>query len=353
MKISKFTSLTIALSILFISCDNEEIIESGSDYSNGILVSGEGSGAGTGSISFIPQDVSSSTHLIYKAENDTELGTYLQSIAFSDTNAYISVDNQNTITVVDRITFEEVGKINSQLELPRYMEIIGGTGYSTNWGSTASDTDDFIAVIDLNSNSVTKTIPVALGPERIVSKDGKLYVSHKGAHGVNNVVSVIDIATDAVTEIIVGDKPDELVFTQSGDLIVLSEGAVQYDMNWNVIGNTLASISKIDTNTNTVTSTITFANGEHPSLLEIDGTDLYYSLNSGVFKMSVTDTELPTSSFIEAGYINEMSISNNQLYAIVASYTSLSDFNVYSLSNKKMITTLKVGIGASKIYFNE
>jgi YVTN family beta-propeller protein len=353
MKINKFTSLTIALSILFISCDNEEIIESGSDYSNGILVSGEGSGAGTGSISFIPQDVSSSTHLIYKAENDTELGTYLQSIAFSDTNAYISVDNQNTITVVDRITFEEVGKINSQLELPRYMEIIGGTGYSTNWGSTASDTDDFIAVIDLNSNSVTKTIPVALGPERIVSKDGKLYVSHKGAHGVNNVVSVIDIATDAVTEIIVGDKPDELVFTQSGDLIVLSEGAVQYDMNWNVIGNTLASISKIDTNTNTVTSTITFANGEHPSLLEIDGTDLYYSLNSGVFKMSVTDTELPTSSFIEAGYINEMSISNNQLYAIVASYTSLSDFNVYSLSNKEMITTLKVGIGASKIYFNE
>jgi YVTN family beta-propeller protein len=353
MKINKFTSLTIALSILFISCDNEEIIESGSDYSNGILVSGEGSGAGTGSISFIPQDVSSSTHLIYKAENDTELGTYLQSIAFSDTNAYISVDNQNTITVVDRITFEEVGKINSQLELPRYMEIIGGTGYSTNWGSTASDTDDFIAVIDLNSNSVTKTIPVALGPERIVSKDGKLYVSHKGAHGVNNVVSVIDIATDAVTEIIVEDKPDELVFTQSGDLIVLSEGAVQYDMNWNVIGNTLASISKIDTNTNTVTSTITFANGEHPSLLEIDGTDLYYSLNSGVFKMSVTDTELPTSSFIEAGYINEMSISNNQLYAIVASYTSLSDFNVYSLSNKEMITTLKVGIGASKIYFNE
>jgi YVTN family beta-propeller protein len=353
MIINKFTSLTIALSILFISCDNEEIIESGSDYSNGILVSGEGSGAGTGSISFIPQDVSSSTHLIYKAENDTELGTYLQSIAFSDTNAYISVDNQNTITVVDRITFEEVGKINSQLELPRYMEIIGGTGYSTNWGSTASDTDDFIAVIDLNSNSVTKTIPVALGPERIVSKDGKLYVSHKGAHGVNNVVSVIDIATDAVTEIIVGDKPDELVFTQSGDLIVLSEGAVQYDMNWNVIGNTLASISKIDTNTNTVTSTITFANGEHPSLLEIDGTDLYYSLNSGVFKMSVTDTELPTSSFIEAGYINEMSISNNQLYAIVASYTSLSDFNVYSLSNKEMITTLKVGIGASKIYFNE
>lgn len=355
MKINKFAILSIALSTLFISCDNDsdEILEPGSDYSNGILVSGEGSGAGTGSISFIPQDLSSSTHLIYKAENDAELGTFLQSIAFSDTNAYISVDNQNTITVVDRITFQEVGKIDSQLELPRYMEVVGEVGYSTNWGSTASETDDFIAVVDLNTNSVTKTIPVSLGPERIVSKDGKLYVSHKGAYGVNNIVSVIDIATDAVTEISVGDKPDELLFTQSGDLIVLSEGAVQYDMDWNVIGNTLGSISKIDTNTNSVTSTLTFADGEHPSLLEIDGSDLYYSLNSGVFKMSVTDTELPTSSFIEAGYINGMSINNNQLYTAVASYTALSDFNVYSLSNKEMITTLKVGIGASKIYFNE
>ena len=354
MKIKKVAILSIVLSTLFISCDNDdENTGSGSDYSDGILVSGEGSAAGTGSISFIPKDLSNVSHLIYKTENDNELGTFLQSMEISGTNAYISVDNQHTITVVDRVSFEEVAKINSDLETPRYMEAVGNIGYSTNWGSTADDSDDFVAVIDLDSYKVTKKIPVSLGPERIIEKNGKLYVSHKGAWGVNNVISVIDIATDAVTEITVADKPDELFFDENGSLVVLSEGSTEYDMDWNVTGHTKASISKINVNTNTVTSTLDFAIGEHPSLLEIDNGNLYYSLNSGVYMLGTSDTTLPSTAFIETGYINALSIEENQLYAVVASYTALSDLNVYNLTSKEMVTTLKVGIGASKIYFNE
>jgi DNA-binding beta-propeller fold protein YncE len=352
MKINKFAILSIAFSTLFISCDKDEI-ETGSDYSNGIFVSGEGSGAGTGSVSFIPQDLSTSTDLIYKIENGSELGINLQSMELSDSKIYISVDNQNTITVVDRVTFEEVGSIKSQLLKPRYMEIVGDKGYSTNWGSTADDTDDFIAIIDLGLNTVTSKIPVALGPERILEKNGKLYVSHKGAFGLNNIISVIDIATEVVTEITVGDKPDELFFDANGTLIVLSEGAIEYDESWLPIGHTLASISKIDINTNTVSSTLDFEEGEHPSLLEIDGDDLYYSLNSGVYKLSTSDTYLPETVYIEAGSITGMSINNSRLYTVVADYTALSDLNVYSVTSKEMISTLKVGLGASKIYFNE
>ena len=115
MKINKLTIFSIALSTLLFSCNEDEQISNTKDYSDGVLVSGEGSSAGTGSVSFVPYDFSSSEQLIFKNVNNSELGTYLQSLAFSSTNAYISVDNQNTITVVDRYSFEEVTKITEGL----------------------------------------------------------------------------------------------------------------------------------------------------------------------------------------------------------------------------------------------
>ena len=115
MKINKLTIFSIALSTLLFSCNEDEQISNTKDYSDGVLVSGEGSSAGTGSVSFVSTDFSSSEQLIFKNVNNSELGTYLQSLAFSSTNAYISVDNQNTITVVDRYSFEEVTKITEGL----------------------------------------------------------------------------------------------------------------------------------------------------------------------------------------------------------------------------------------------
>lgn len=350
MKINKFAILSIAFSTLFISCDKDEI-ETGSDYSNGILVSGEGSGAGTGSVSFIPQDLSTSTDLIYKIENGSELGINLQSMELSDSKIYISVDNQNTITVVDRVTFEEVGSIKSQLLKPRYMEIVGDKGYSTNWGTGAwgnNVDDDFVAVIDLNTNTVTKKISVAVGPERILEKNGKLYVSHKGGFDTNNKISVIDIATEVVTEISVADKPDELIVDNSDVLWVLSSGNEEYTGN-----ESHGSITKINTTSDSVIESFDFDTTEHPKLMKISGDKIYYLLDEILYKMDVTAEALPSSSYMEVGDINGMSINNSRLYTVVASYTALSDLNVYSVTSNEMISTLKVSLGASKIYFNE
>ena len=349
MKINKLSIFSIALSALLFSCNEDEQILNKKDFEGGILVSGEGSSAGTGSVSFVSSDLSFSEQFIFKNTNNSELGTYLQSLAFSSANAYISVDNQNTITVVDRYSFEEVTKITEGLETPRYMTVVGEKGYSTNWGSTSVDTDDFVAVIDLNSNAVIHKIPVALGPERIVENDGKLYVSHKGAWSTNNLVSVIDITTENVTEITVGDNPDELFFDSNGILHVLSEGRTIYDENWAVSGHTLASIAKIDVLSNTVLSTIEFAEGAHPSLFEISGDDLYYYLNNNIYSL---ETSLPTEAYAETGAISGMAINDINLFTVAASYTALSDLNVYQLSDKTMVNTFKVGIGASKIYFN-
>ena len=92
MKINKLTTKLTILSALFLaSCtsDDDSIEEPKGDYENGILISGEGSGASTGSVTFVSEDFVTSENLIYKNINGTELGIYLQSMAFDDTRAFI------------------------------------------------------------------------------------------------------------------------------------------------------------------------------------------------------------------------------------------------------------------------
>jgi len=147
MKMNKLITKLFILSVLFLtscSTDDDTTSESKGDYENGILISGEGSpSTGTGSVSFVSDDLLTTDNLIYKNVNTTELGTFLQSMAFDDDRAFIVVDNANTITVVDRYTFEELGTITTDLVKPRYMVTIENKGYVTNWGATDDDTDEF------------------------------------------------------------------------------------------------------------------------------------------------------------------------------------------------------------------
>lgn len=347
--------LVMVCLLCFYSCSDDDtiIIVPKGDYENGILVSGEGSGAGTGSISFIANDLSTSENLIYKNVNNVELGIFLQSIAFDSSSAYIIVDNANTITAVDRYTFEYVNEIVTGLSTPRYMTVVGDKGYVTNWGSTSDETDDFIAIVDLSTFTVDDTISVGNGPERIVAKDGKLYVSHKGAFTNNDVISVITISDKNVVEVTVKDKPDELFFNNSGNLVVLSEGRTLFDANWNITGHTLGSISTINTSTLAIDTELNFAEGEHPSLMEYAGDTIYYALGNAIFAMNDDATALPASAVLNAeGFLYGMAIGDNRIYATNASFSDISTLDIYDLNSQTKIDSKEVALGASKIYFN-
>ncbi|TNJ43461.1 cell surface protein [Tamlana fucoidanivorans] len=356
MKLSKLIFKLFILSLLLLqSCsqDDDDTVFPKGDYENGILVSGEGSGAGTGSISFIANDFSDSENLIYKKVNGTELGTFLQSMAFSKAKAFIVVDNSNTITVVDRYTFKKEGEITTGLATPRFLTVVGDKAYVTNWGAAVDETDDFVAVIDLNSLQLIKTISVSNGPERIIEKDGKLFVSHKGAYTNNNVISVISINDDSVKEIVVKDRPDELFFSDSGALVVLSEGRTLYDASWNVTGHTQAGISMINTSSLSVDLELTFEEGEHPSLMVYEDDMIYYALNGAIFKMNAEATALPSSSILTAeGYLYAMEVEDNRIYATNTSFSDVSTLNIYDVTTQEKIDSKEVALGASKIYFN-
>jgi len=343
------------IAILFItSCanDNDDILRI---YNNGILVSGEGSFSGeSGSVSFISNDFQTVENKIYESVNNSTLGSFLQSIAFDESRAFIVVDNSNTITVTNRFSFEEITRITSGLSTPRYMTIYNNKGYVTNWGNTSSETDDFIAVINLDTYTLESKIPVGNGPERIVRHNKSLYISHKGGFTTNNIISVINTDNNTVQEITVNDNPDELLFNNSDELVVLCEGRTLFDENFNITGHTLGSITTINTSTNTITKTIDFKNEDHPNLMDIQNDVVYYALNGNIYKLNTSDTTLPNESFISTNVsLYGMSTDESYIYITHGDFVSLSNFDIYDISTKEKTTSKKVALGASKIYFNE
>lgn len=340
----------LALSLLF-SCSNDDdgtitLQEPLGDYENGIIVSAEG---GPSSVSYISNDFSTSENDIYFNVNGETLGVYLQSMGFNGDNAYI-IQDSGTITVVNRYTFELVTTITTGLTLPRYIGFNGSTAYVSDWADPNTSTDDYVAVIDLNSYTVTSTIPVSEGPEQVLANNGKVFVSHKGGYGVNNEISVISTSNSTVATISVNDVPDEMVLDSQGNLLVLSEGG----QSWQATGETLASITRINTSDNSIISTIEFASGNHPSLMSYSNGMAYYILNNEVYALADTATNLPSSSLfsVDAGYAYGLSVKENNLFLTDASFSAQSTLKVYDLPSGTLSESFSVGIGASKIYFN-
>lgn len=336
MKITKtyFKVLLLSGVLFFASCAKDAPQAPKGDYENGILISGEGSGANSGTVSYVSNDLSKSKQKVFKKVNKADLGIYLQSIAFDNDRAYIVVDKQNTITVVNRYTFEKVGVITEGLKTPRYMAIMNGKGYVTNWGDPYKADDDFVSVIDLQTFKEEGKIPVGLGPERVVTQGGNLFVSHKGAYGANNIVSVINTSNNTlVKEIKVNDIPDEMFFDGAGNLIVLSEGKKIYDTNWAVIGHTKGAISFIDTANNTVKRKIEFTEGVHPSQLTLNNNNLYYNIGNKVFMMNVNAISLPTTPLLEvpATYFYGIGVKNENIFiADAGNFKSSGQLLVYN-----------------------
>lgn len=358
MTLKRLAFIALANLAVFTSC-SDDVEESNitppvvvrGDYENGILITNEGNfGSGNTSVTFVSNDLNTVETKVFDNVNNELLGDNTQSIAFNGDTAYIIVNGSNKVEVVNRYTFQVIGTIDTGLTNPRYMAFADGKGYITNWGDSLVTTDDFIAEINLTTNTVTSTISVTEGPEQIISRFDKLYISHKGGWGINNVVSIIDATnTSAVTYINVNYKPDDLIFDNDGNLIVLSVGG----QSWNSTGETKASLTKINTVSNLIVSSVEFADGEHPSKLSIDGVNAYYYLAGSLYKFNTNTMTIPTTATITGLSFYDMSINNGLLYGLDAGdYSSNGYLRVYNLTTNTLVKDVEVGVIPGEVYFN-
>lgn len=349
--IKNYLLLFAIASFVFTSCSSDDDFTPSvivpEAYEDGILVLNEGPfGQGSGTITYVSEDFATVEQNIYRNVNGTELGNVVNSMGFADGNAYIVVNNSHRVMIANRYSFESQDSITTGLENPRHFASNGQTrGYVTAWGDPSNDNDDYVAVIDLTTNTISTTIPVSYGPEKILGHNGKMYVAHAGGWGQNNLISVISGVSVEKT-ITVGDVPNSMVVV--GDyLYVLASGKPEYSGE-----ETAGSLTKIDLNTNEIVETQTFEVTQHPSQLVTDGVNLYYNLSGSVHKTEVASISVPGTPVIDRSFYT-LAINDGMLFGTDAGdYASQGTLYVYDLATYGQIKEITTGIIPGGVYFN-
>jgi hypothetical protein len=355
MKLKQFACSFICGIFFLSSCTNDDEATDTplGAYDNGVLILNQGGfGNGNASMSYLSNDITVFQNNIFSLVNPSiVLGDTAQDVGFYNDLAYIVLNGSNKIEIVNRYTMAHVGTISSGLSNPRYIAFVNGKGYVSNWGNGSSSSDDFIAVINLTNNSLLSPIPVAEGPERMVVNNSKIYVAHTGGFGFGSTVSVLNTTTSVVSSIAVGDVPNSLEIVNN-NLYVLNGGKPSWSGS-----ESSGSLTKINLLTDTVFNTINFAASTHPSNLEIENGDCYFTIDSDVFKMAVTSTVLPSSpifSTTDQGVygVYSLAVKNNKVYVGDAvDYSSNGKVHVYTVTGD-LVSTQTVGVIPAGFYFN-
>ncbi|WP_400193438.1 DUF5074 domain-containing protein [Hymenobacter sp. B81] len=251
-----------------------------------VLVVNEGTTKGA--VSLFDKASRSVQRDIFKSVNARELGKFVQSMTVVGEQAYVVVNGDGTIQVVNVPDFKQVAEIKN-LSQPRFMAVLNGKGYVTEWqGTWPNYTTGRVSVINLATNSVERTINTGIGinPEHILAANGKVYV----ANSYGTTISVIDPAAGAVTGIINAPMgPKHLALDANGNMWALCS----------MFGGATHTLFRFNPAQPSLTETIiplpfTYGNGN----LIGKGNKMYASLGSQVYALDLNATTLPARPLI-------------------------------------------------------
>jgi YVTN family beta-propeller protein len=313
-KITQFRSLLLSAAfascaMVFTGCDKTSDGPTGEYAQNGVLISNEGAmNFSNASVSFYSHESRAMENDAFKkVNNPMVLGDVLQHLYLHDDRAYLVMNNSGKVVVSNANTLKAEGEITG-FDAPRYMVALNGDkGYVTEWlgydPATYVYGNGRVAVVDLKTLTVTKTISVGVQPEHLVISGGKLFVANSGG----KTVTVINTSTDAIeTSIQVNDGPNSLALDRNNVLWVSSSGVKTYNSDWTVSeeNSTPGSLAKINPSSNTVIQTMTFSQkAPSPSKLTTNSNrdKLYYVFNNRVYEQNINASALASKPLIDRG----------------------------------------------------
>ncbi len=289
----------------------------------------------------------------FKEANDRRPGDVLQSIARANGKVYMIVNASNKIEIAKEKSLEELGVIQG-VSMPRYMEVTSSSqAYISSWGNGGQ-----IMVLDLLKDEITDSISVGNGPEKMLARDGKLFVCNSGGFTNDSVLSVIDQTSNKViSSLIVGDNPIDIVQGQAGTIWVLCKGKVLYDAYWNIIGHTSSYLVQTNMAAQSILKKVKISDNKHPSCLEIssDGRYLYYGGGfgfSGLYRYDISNNNMESTPLINRAFYGfNIEPSSNLIFAFEAtSFTVSGKMLIYNLDGS-LKSEFVVGVGPNGICF--
>ncbi len=304
--IYQFTHICLffGLILLVFSCSKDPIREKKKDpsdttkatsYENGIFIINEGNyNWGNASVTFLDNANNLVVQDIFAKSNSRNLGDVAESMTIAGGLGYLLVNNSNKIEVVTLKDFKSVATI-SGLHSPRFLHVVDSAkAYATNLQNN-------ISIIDLQTNTVTGSIPTTSWTENLIRFKQYVLVTSIGHFNEPTAlrkaqVLVIDTETDAIVDSIQsGKEPIGIVIDKKEKVWVLCSGG--YD-NFEA-----PSLIRINPELRIIEKVFTFSDPKDtPSKLCINPTnDTIYYLKGGVYQMPVTASELPSQPLINSG----------------------------------------------------
>lgn len=355
-----FSSLYILLS----SCEKSEPVPS-LPYDTGVIVINSGNFSdNNGSLSLIQRNSSTVSFDIFQKENLRSIAGGISGYEEVAGKGIILVDNstpgKDLIEIVNARTFKSVATIPSlEIENPRNVtKVSDSKAYITAWDATGDFSNfyknlGYVAVLDLNTNKISKKIAVQNGAETILMIGNEVFVGCTGSG--KTVLTVIDALTDTKKlDIEIGRNPNLIGLDANNKLWVFAAGELVKINPSNKIVETrikITSLIKSKSPSSFVLSadkkTIYFTNSFYDAAdnFKQKGETYSFSINAA--------TIAADKPFINRLFGGGLAIDSQSGYLYAGLIPSLKQagFVFRYTSNGVLIDSVKAEIGPSKFYF--
>ncbi|MBA3898739.1 MAG: hypothetical protein H0X62_00780 [Bacteroidetes bacterium] len=306
----------------------------------GVFIINEGNFQwGNASLSYFNLSDSSLNSDLFKSANNRPLGDVFQSMEMIGKTAYLVVNNSGKIEVINSGDGKSIATI-SGLNSPRYFLPYKQKAYVSDYAGGA------ISVVDLNSNTLIKTIACKGWTEEMILSNGRVYVSNVES----DFVYILNPETDKLTDSIkVGYGSNSIKKDMNGKLWVLCGGSE--------IKGKPGGIYRINPMNNSIEASFLYQNAnQNPFKLSINAKgDVLYFIENGIQKLSINATALPASPLIAQESTNFWGLGiqpqTGHIYVADAiDYVQKGKIMIYS-ENGTFLHSFSAGVIPGDFYF--
>ena len=327
----------VIIGFIFFSCrkDKPQSVDNTTvSGSGGVLITNEGNFQfGNAKLSYYDFQTENVTEDIFQNANNHVLGDVLQSINVFNNKMYLVLNNSQKIVVANSNNIVQTSTIQG-FNSPRYfLPITNKKAYVTDLYANA------ISIVDLSSNTISGSIPLHGWTEQLIQMYGEVFVCNKNSNKLYVIDAINDVVKDSIS---IGFAANSIVEDKNGKLWILCGGISSQ--------NIFASLHRINPISHQVEKSFSFSNlSDAPMRLKFNGSnDTLYFISGGIFRMNITDNNLPNTPFIQKGTHNFYGLGirpqNGEVFAADAiDFVQRGVIYRYD-ANGNLITTFLAGI---------